>query len=54
MFEKYGSRRGVPRDIPKSCQNGTWMAYRPETIFSTRAKNISVFAGSEFGWVRLA
>ena len=48
----------VPRDIPKWRQNGPWLVNRLQPIFSTRArgamrKRVSVFAGSEFGWIRL-
>ena len=50
MGRKYvpnsGSSWGVPRNIPKWCQNGTSLANWPESILSTRTtrKKGSVFA----------
>ena len=59
-FWNYGSRWGAPRDIPKWCENGSWLANWPGIILATHArdttcKNVFFFSpGTNFGWIRLA
>ena len=48
----------LERDRPKCCQTGPWLGKWPELISVRRAcglthKDVSVFAGNIFGWIRL-
>ena len=57
MFPMTGQARAFPVFIPKQCQNGNLLANWLELTTHARGgtrKKLSVFAGSEFGWIRLA